>query len=134
MILINENFNMWSIGSTEGFIEVPDNFEPVFKLPEEGCEWVWEDFSKGIYTQKKVILPEPERTPESEQEWVKTEFSEFVDPLIMMFWSEDVRCAVYNKQDIKDYANKLRNYVTNSKGTLIICGDKPLRPTPKNTK
>lgn len=131
MILVNENFNMWSIGSTSGFIEVEDNFEPISKLPEAGHEWVWVDFSKGTYTQKKIQNPTPKTTPEREQDWVRSEFLNFVDPLIMMLWSGDNRFDGYDIDEIKRYSILLRNYVSNIEGELVVNGDRPDRPVKK---
>lgn len=128
MILVNKNFNVWAVGSIDGYIEVPNNFEPVFKFPEAGFEWVWVDFEKGTYKQQKIVIPKLEKTPELEQEWVVSEFKDFVDPLANMFWSGDSRANAYNEQEIKDYSNQLRDYVTKNNGKLTINGDRPPQP------
>ena len=130
MALINRKFNIWVLGNNEGYIEISDEHELVTGSAPIGKMWKWTNFDNLQYIV--VDRPEPEKTPEIEQAWVESEFENFVDPTVMMIWSGDKRSAGYNKQDIKDYSNMLRDYVTNESGKLIINGERP--PRPQKTK
>lgn len=125
---VTKNFTEFVNGQKVKHIIVNDDFEPLNRLPKEGFKWVWTDFENGLYEEEKIIISNPEKTPELEQQWVVSEFDKFVDPIVMMFWSGDIRANAYKEQDIKDYSKKLRDYVTSHDGILQINGDRPPRP------
>lgn len=125
-IYINKNFTQCNPGNNS--IVVDSDFEPLRIRPKDGFKWEWVNFKSGTYKQVKIIIPEPEKTPEGEQAWVRSEFDDFVDPIANMFWSGDTRSKGYVEQEIKDYSNKLRDYVTEHNGELQINGSRPPRP------
>ena len=127
MIKLNELFQITN--NDEKHVVVDGNFYTVKNAPKPLHHYEWSDFPNSLeFLEVADVIPDPVITPKGEQLWVKSEFENFVDPIVMMFWSGDTRANAYVEQEIKTYSNQLRDYVTEHNGELHINGDRPPRP------
>lgn len=127
MIKLNELFQITN--NDEKHVVVDGNFYTVKNAPKPLHHYEWSDFPNSLkFLEVEDAIPDPVITPESEKSWVNLELSDFVNPMIPMFWASNGNYDGYEEKEVKQYAIDLGNYVIIIDGELVINGNRPVRP------